>query len=270
MDNGRSRLRGRDRLIDLVVTQFRPIQFRGKAMLAELVLPKTGERDALLFGSHFSLGLSDYMQRHMYAGSFERDESKVVHQMLRPGMTFVDVGANVGYYTALASRLVGPTGSVFAFDPSDYAFSRLTKMIELSGLTNVRALKCGLADSPGERFLFGAIDDDLCDLHTATMVPQDNPQRKSVPTDTLDNVAEQLKIKQIDFMKIDVDGFEPLVLKGATGLIAQGRISHILFECAEWWFNRMNTSTVEIVEDLRSRGFRKLTRIGKSTYFASL
>jgi len=77
-------------------------------------------------------------------------------------------------------------------------------------------------------------------------------------------------------MKIDVDGFEPLVLQGAAGMIAQGRISHILFECAELGFKRMNTSTVETVEHLRSKGFRKFSQLGTpgpaacTTYFASL
>jgi FkbM family methyltransferase len=268
--------RGYDRLIDIVVTQLRPIQFRGKGRLAELLLPRTGQRDALIFGSRFSVDLSDWLQRHMYAGSFERNETKIVRQILRPGMTFVDVGANVGYYTALAAQLVGPTGSVFAFDPSEYAFPRLSRMIEVNGLTNVRALQCGLADTAGERLLFGAVDEGTYDLHTATMVPSDDPHRAVVRTETLDRMAEQLNIKKIDFMKIDVDGFEPLVLQGAAGLIAEGRISHILFECAEVGFKRMNSSTGELLEQLRSNGFRKFLQIGTpgptscTTCFASL
>jgi FkbM family methyltransferase len=200
----------------------------------------------------------------MYAGSFEREESAAVRKKLRPGMTFVDVGANIGYYTALAAQLVGPTGSVFAFEPSEYAFPRLTKMIETNGLRCVQAIQCGLADVSGERLLYGAVDDDVYDLHTATMVPQNNPHRALVRIETLDRMAEQLNIKQIDFMKIDVDGFEPEVLKGAAGLIAAGRISTIMLECAEYWFKRMNTSTVEIVDQLRSNGFTKISRMGRS------
>jgi FkbM family methyltransferase len=207
----------------------------------------------------------------MYAGSFERDESKVVRQKLRTGMTFVDVGANVGYYTALASRLVGPTGSVFAFDPSGYAFPRLSKMIEVNGLTNVRAIKCGLADTAGERLLFGAVDDEVYDapIRTASMVPCDDPHRRIVRTDTLDRMAEQLNIKQIDLMKIDVDGFEPLVMRGAAGMIAKGRISNMLFECSEHWAG-VNTSIAEVAEDLRSKGFREVSPIGRCAFLASL
>jgi FkbM family methyltransferase len=265
-----------DKLIERVVTKFRPLQFPGKGRLAELLVPRMGQRDALVFGSRFSLDLSDYIQRHIYAGSFERTESAIVRRMVRPGMTFVDVGANIGYYTALAARLVGPSGSVYAFEPSEYAFPRLCRMIDENSLTIARAIKCALADDSGERLLYGAVDEHPCDLHTATMIPHETPHTALVCTETLDQMADQLKIKQIDFLKIDVDGFEPAVLEGAARLIANGRISIIMLECAEYWFNRINTNTVEIVGYLRSKGFRRLTRIGRSeasdfcTYLASL
>ncbi len=254
-------------LIDAVIAALRPLQFRGKGRLAELVVPRSNSRRALLFGSQFFLDTSDYLQRQMYAGAFERLETRLVRRVLRPGMTFVDVGANVGYYTALAAQLVGPKGSVYAFEPSDYAYPRLTGMIEKSGLTCVRPIKCGLADVAGERFLYGAVKEGSSGLRTATMVPSDDPQRALVPIETLDRMAEQFGIRQIDMMKIDVDGLEPLVLKGAVGLIASGRISNILMECAEYWFNRMNTSTNEIVDHLKASGFT-VDRIGSASLYA--
>jgi len=94
------------------------------------------------------------------------------------------------------------------------------------------------------------------------MVPNGNPHRTIVRTETLDRMAERLNIKQIDFLKIDVDGFELLVLQGAARMIADARISNIMLECAEYWFERMNTSTAEVVEYLRSRAFTKISRVG--------
>jgi FkbM family methyltransferase len=269
-------LKGFDRLIDITVSGLRPFQFRGKGTLAELVIPRTGMRNALVFGSRFSLDLSDYLQRQIYAGSFERVESAVVRKKLRSGMTFVDVGANIGYYTALAARLVGPTGAVFAFEPSDYAFPRLNAMLETNRLTWARAIKYGLADVPGERLLFGAVDEHFCDLRTASMIPDDNPHRAVVRTETLDYAADQLNIEHIDFLKIDVDGFEPFVLQGAAGLIKNRRISNMMMECDEGCFNRINTSIAEVVEDLRRKGLSRISRIERShsvdycTYLFSL
>ena len=259
-----------DRLVDTLVAQCRPLQFMGKSRLADLFVPRTCKRDALIFGSWFSLDTSDYLQRHIYAGSFERKETRTVRKFLRPGMTFVDVGANVGYYTALAARLVGPTGSVFAFEPSDYAFSRLSKMIEKNRLDNAHAIKCALADSAGDRFLYGGVvGEEAADIRTATMLPQDNPRKALVPTDTLDRMAEELNIRHIDFMKIDVDGLEPMVLQGADGLITQGRISTIMLECAEYWFQRMNTSTAELLQNMRAKGYSNIARVEGSSEFAT-
>lgn len=264
------RPRAVDRLLDTVVTQCRPLRFRGKAKLADLLIPRVGKRDARIFGAWFSLDTSDYLQRHIYAGSFEREETGIVRTILRPGMTFVDVGANVGYYTALAAHLVGPGGSVFAFEPSDYAYPRLSKMIEANGLTCARAIKCALADSPGDRFLYGGVvDEDSADIRTATMVPSDNPRKALVRTETLDHMAEELNIVNIDFLKIDVDGLEPSVIQGASRLIAEGRISNIMLECAEYWFKRMHTSTAQLVESLRAKGYSRISRLGRAAEFCT-
>ena len=259
----------RNELIEAIITALRPVQFKGKGRLVELFVARSKDRSALLFGSQFFLDTSDYLQRQMYGGSFERLETRIVRRTLRPGMTFVDVGANVGYYTALAAHLVGPTGAVFAFEPSDYAHPRLTKMVETSGLKSVRIIKRGLAEVAGERFLYGAVDEEPCELHTATMIPSDNPQRALVRTETLDNVAEQLNIMHIDLMKIDVDGLEPLVLKGASNLIARGGISNILMECDENSFNALGTSAFEIIDYLRASGFLRVRRIGRASLYAS-
>jgi FkbM family methyltransferase len=266
--DSRSRAQGFG-LIDAIIAALRPLQFRGKGRLAELFVPRSKVRRARLFGSQFYLDTSDYLQRQMYAGSFERLETSIVRKTLRPGMTFVDVGANVGYYTALGARLVGPTGAVFAFEPSGYAHPRLKRLVESSGLDCVQVIKCGLADVAGERFLYGAVDEEFCELHTATMVPNDDPHRAIVRTETLDDMAEQLNIEHIDLMKIDVDGLEPLVLQGASKLIASGRISRILMECAEFWFSRMGTSACEAVEYLKSSGYRRVSRIGSASIYAS-
>jgi FkbM family methyltransferase len=166
--------------------------------------------------------------------------------------------------------LVGPTGAVFAFEPSDYAFPRLTTMIESNRLTNVHPIKCALADTPGDRFLYGGVvDEEASDLRTATMVPNDNPRKALVRTETLDGMADELQIRHIDFMKIDVDGLEPMVLRGGERLIREGRISNIMLECAEYWFQHMNTSTAELVERMRGQGYTKIARVEGSSEFST-
>jgi FkbM family methyltransferase len=252
------------RALDVLAAVLRPLQFRGKERLANAILPRSGRRSTYIFGARFSLDLSDFIQRHIYAGSYERLETQRVRGILRPGMTFVDIGANVGYYTALAASAVGPEGRVLAFEPSRYAFPRLQRMIAANHLSSVTVFACGLADTPGETILYGGAEDDLLNNHTATMVPNDNPHRSTVEIDTLDRVAERLGIRHIDLVKIDVDGYEMRVLLGASGLLRAGCIDNLLLECNEHWFGQANTSRGEISDYLESNGFRTVSRIGRS------
>lgn len=257
--------------VNALAAALRPMQFRGKERLAHAIIPKTGSQTVSIFGSRFSLDLSDFIQRNVFAGSYERLETQIVRRLLRPGMTFLDVGANVGYYSAMAAECVGPEGRVIAFEPAEYAFFRLRRMVSVNRLTWVKVYPCGLSDAPGQMTLYGGAEDDPLRNHTATMVPNENPHRRLVEIDTLDRFAERLEIRHIDLIKIDVDGLEMQVLRGAEELIDDGRIDHILIECNEYWLERMNTSTAEITEHLRSKGFNGGSRIGRSdNYLFSL
>jgi len=91
--------------------------------------PKRGIREAKIVGYQLTLDLADFIQRSIYLGTFGPIESRWVRAYLKSGMTVVDVGANVGYYSFLAASLVGPTGQVFAFEPSPYAFERLAAAV---------------------------------------------------------------------------------------------------------------------------------------------
>jgi hypothetical protein len=79
----------------------RPVYFRGKGRLLNLVVGDPGERVAHVAGNCMRLDLSEYIQRSIYFGCFEPRETRLVRRWLKPGMTCVDVGANVGYYTLL-------------------------------------------------------------------------------------------------------------------------------------------------------------------------
>src|SRR5579863_7726287 len=119
---------------DLLTRILRPLDVPGKARLLHQVVPRTGERQAKIFGCKMMLDLSDHGQRWIYFGNFERQETSWVKEWLRPGMAVVDVGANVGYYTLLAAACVGPRGKVFAVEPSPYAYSLLRGVVARNAL----------------------------------------------------------------------------------------------------------------------------------------
>jgi len=126
-------------VLESLIELLRLAHFRGKARLLNRLTEGVGIRSARIFGGRFELDLSEFIQRQVYLGTFEPRETSLVKGYLRPGMTFVDVRANIGYYTALAALLVGAEGRVVAFEPSAYAFEKLSAMASKSDLTQVAA-----------------------------------------------------------------------------------------------------------------------------------
>ena len=106
-------------------------------------------------GIRFRCRLPDTVQMYVYLfGTWEPDLAAFVRRRLRPGDTFVDVGANVGYVSALASRLVGPRGAVVAIEPSPPVIAALQETLTRNDLTNVRMVAAAVSDREGELPLF--------------------------------------------------------------------------------------------------------------------
>lgn len=235
----------RDRVIDLL----RPFQFRGKARALGPLVPRSGEREAWVHGCRMRLDLSDHIQRHVYLGAFERHETRFVRGWLRPGDVFVDVGANVGYFTALAARCVGPAGRVLAFEPSPYAFERLLALVRDNALDWVHAEPLALSDVPGELDL----PLPLAGNHTPSFLASGRTVR--VRSARLDERLAAAGVEVVDLLKLDVEGWEPRVLDGATTMLPTGRVRAILVELNGIWLERAGSSVDGLWDRLRGLGF---------------
>jgi FkbM family methyltransferase len=167
----------------------------------------------------------DHVARQSYHGGYERAERWACRQVVRPGGLVLDIGANYGIYTQLASKLVGPNGKVVAFEPGP-ALTTLEEIIARAGLANVELVPSAV----------GSVDGQL-----AMAVPGHQPALA-----TLRLNAEQLDIREvtvtrldtciaipegdIDLIKIDTEGYEAQVLEGARGLLEARRVRAILLE----------------------------------------
>jgi len=238
--------------MDSVISLLGPFSFRGKARLLHSLSPKSGERTAEVFGYNISVDLSDYIQRSIYLNAFEPRESALVRDYLKPGMTFVDVGANVGYFTLMAASLVGVRGAVVAFEPSPYAFDRLARTIEGNQLPQVRAIQAALSDTSGTLQIYVP---KLPGNHTPTMVANDGGDPIDVATHRLDECLVDLGIDRVDLMKIDVEGFEPNVLRGAKSYLEHGKINAILCEFNRLWLEANKSSPAQLYDDITSYGY---------------
>jgi len=140
-------------------------------------------------------------------------ELEYLQTLLFPGATFVDVGANLGIYTLVASRIVGPSGSVIAFEPSVQSFPLLQKNIMLNSLTNVTAFPVALSEKAGRVRLYHA---GSCPSGNSLGHHPSFPGGfETVLAESLDDVLQRIPAGRVDVIKMDVQGAEELVLRGA-------------------------------------------------------
>jgi FkbM family methyltransferase len=144
-------------------------------------------------------------------------ELAYLEKVLSPGKVLIDVGANFGVYTLVASKLVGPAGKVIAFEPTAHSFAILQQNIALNHCANVRAFQVALAQRRGKAWLYHGWDPVGNSLG---MDPLCGEEGEDVQTEALDNILSENGIDRVDVIKIDVEGAEELVLRGATRSLA--------------------------------------------------
>jgi FkbM family methyltransferase len=186
-------------------------------------------------------------------GIYEPFETAVIARLLKKGMFFADVGANIGYYTLLASRIAGADGLVAAFEPEPANFALLEKNIRSNGLTNVRAFQKAAGDRRGNIPLY--LSSDNFGDHR---VYDSENGRKNIMVEIcrLDDFVPQFTDRAPDLVKIDVQGAEPLVFEGLRGLVEKNPGMMILLEFWPYGMTAAGFSPESFLVKLRSAGFR--------------
>lgn len=252
-------------LLDGIVGALRPYEFRGKGRLFSRLIPKDGVRRVRVYGAWMELDVSDYIQRAIYMGCVGSYEVREVRRCLRPGGVMVDLGANVGYFTALAAHRVGRRGRVFAIEPSPYAFERLSRMVTESGLHAVTVGAFAVGEREGELPLY--VPPDSKHNHSPTMVAADGWRATPVRVRTLDSCLAEWGVRTVDLVKMDVEGHEAKVLAGATAALAERRIRAILCEFNDFWLRESGSSPQVLWETLAAAGFVHAERPGFTPSF---
>ncbi len=193
---------------------------RGKVSFLNFPLPCI-----LPFGSWYlaygdGMGLMFFFHR-----PFEENEWRYVREFLKPDMTFVDIGANQGFYTLLAAKQVGPNGRVFSFEPVPSQTKKLKRNIKINRFHNVTVEPKALGFKEGFADMYVCLDGDeaLSSLRSPSEDVTSTKKMVKVPVTTLDNYVKKYNIPSIDFIKIDVEGGELHVLKGAINTLKNFR-----------------------------------------------
>jgi FkbM family methyltransferase len=169
-------------------------------------------------GLKFRCSLGSSTGRILTQGDIEVAERAFVREHLQPGDVFFDIGANLGLFTLTAAQRVGPTGHVYAFEPSSREAALLEQNIRLNGFDNVTIVREALSDHVGEAQFAVATDGGTNSLATNTHPEQKVQRWETVRLNTLDAFIAQHGVTRVAMMKIDVEGGECAVLRGGANL----------------------------------------------------
>ncbi len=184
-------------------------------------------------------------------GTYEKGTIQLLNQFLKPGSTFLDIGANIGLMSSIASKIVGTEGKVLAVEANPKTIEILQHNLALNKAENVSILPFALGSEKGSALLF---ENWNVNRGGASLLSQDQEVGIEVPMDKLDDIFENDKI---DLIKIDVEGFELEVLKGGIELLKK-QLPILIIEVSEQRENEAGVTPKEIANFVRSLGNYKL------------
>jgi FkbM family methyltransferase len=181
-----------------------------------------------IFGKYkfFYLENDRYIGQRVALEKYEPYETELILRQTKKGDVVVDVGANIGYYTILLSDKVGKNGKVYAFEPDKISFEILQKNIGVNNLINVVAVNAAVGNKLGKIKLYKS-KENFGD-HKLFQIPLAPQRRGASPFDERETVKivkldDYLKKIKIDLIKIDTQGWEPEVIKGAKKIISKNK-----------------------------------------------
>lgn len=192
--------------------------------------------------------------RRVYINGFDADDRLTRHfiRLLRPGDCVLDVGANLGYYTLVAARLVGPTGCVHAFEASPAVFPWLAANAALNPKAKIRVYPVAVTDRCGQVRFYTASADRTGYSSIRDLGPR-TASLTVVPSISLDSMLGILPPTRL--VKIDVEGAELLVLQGMRRLIERDR-PFLICELSEQYLRELGASARQQCDLLTGCGYR--------------
>jgi FkbM family methyltransferase len=194
---------------------------------------------------------------------YNPDVAQVLINALEPGDTFIDIGAHVGWFTLIGARIVGAFGRVLAVEPDVANYRCLKRHLKINDLNgDVNPRRMAVSNGNGKVKLYLNQDNDgghaLWPVwkHSSNVISDKNRKTTKVRSITLDNLCEQEQITKAKLIKIDTEGAEGEILKGAYGLLSEKRIQHIVMEVNNRGLELMGTDIEEITNMMDNFGYK--------------
>lgn len=209
--------------------------------MSNLTWLKTAYGRSNLSGEPFSIGFdlsrinrtSSEMYNCLKAGQlWDAEIVRTLIDILQPGDSFIDIGGHIGYFSLLARQMVGDTGKIYAFEANPETYLTLLSSVLTNRYSNVFAINCALSDRVGiANFASDLVENAMSSLSREIYGRREEDiQRISVLTSTLDVLYQQLAMESIRSVKIDVEGFETAVISGGRQFFSKLMPENVVFE----------------------------------------
>jgi FkbM family methyltransferase len=192
----------------------------------------------------------------MYFGSYALLLVQAMKRFLKPGDIFIDVGANIGYLSAIGAGLVGPRGQVHCFEPVPDYFERLCRLAQLNPGHSIIPNPCGLGESAGQHTVYVTREAGQSTFVPSYKTEPDIVATLNVPVVRLDSYLATHHLEQIALIKIDAEGFELPILKGFQGYFERSsRRPPIICEIAPRAYSLLGRSLQELETFMHDHGY---------------
>jgi FkbM family methyltransferase len=209
--------------------------FPGKLRVAKALLGNLEGPDRVRDRFGFTYEVPDLREpiafHLMVNGAYEPEIQDLLLRVLPVGGVFIDVGANIGTFTIPAAKHVGSSGRVVAIEASREVFNVLQKNVDVNRVENVQLVCAAAGASAGDTEFYPAPADHF---GMGSRAPQFNAAPIAIPFVMLDSLVQSFNLSSVDLIKIDVEGFELDVLKGASSLLNGKNPPLVVFEFCDW------------------------------------
>ncbi|MBS2035854.1 FkbM family methyltransferase [bacterium] len=185
-------------------------------------------------------------------GCYESYNQVLFESLLRPGMTVIDVGANIGLFSAIAASYLGESGRVIAVEPDATNCSFIKKTIQRNQFNNLVVVEKAAGDQCKTVRLY------LCENNKAdhrVYDPSGSRSYHEVEMTSLDELVRAQGLESVDLMKIDAQGAEPLIFDGMRELISKNPRVKILVEFWPWGILQLGRSPRQLLDFFQAEGF---------------
>jgi len=200
--------------------------------------------------------------RLLAEGDFEPELGRCLQTLLQPGDVFLDIGANEGWFSICAAELIGPAGTVIAFEPQQRLWPVILKNLAINNVSNVSLLPYALGTLQGRQRLTLAPSTNNGASTLAASPRERLWPYQDVVIKRLDDVDVVARYPKIKFAKVDVEGFEVEVLRSAGELLASRRVRYWYVEVHPRHLKTLGSAASDITSILECFGYRRVAREG--------